>query len=527
MVAVSNIGGIWNGLEPRQRLIAALAAVAIAAALYGVWQSASQPPMATLYSGLDSQAAGEVMQAVEGMGATAQLSGSAVMVPAAERDRLRLALAAEGLPRNGPAGYELLDAVDGFGTTSEMFEATYWRAKEGELARTILAAPGVRSARVHIANPVNRAFQRTVSPTASVTVTTSYGPLEPATAEAIRYMVSSAVAGLTPTSVSVIDAAYGAVLRSGEEASASVDGGTPGGAREAELRSEVERLLAARVGEGKAIVSVSVDAQGESERITERIVDPQSRVVISSDSRELTETSKGTAGGGAGAATVASNLPQAEGGGESESSRAETEERVNYEVSETTRERIVPAGEVRRLTVAVLVDGVSRVNEAGERAWSPRSQEELDQLRELVRAAVGFNAERGDVVTVETLQFAEKPEVGAVATADATRFLAQNGGTLAQMAIFGLIALGLALFVLRPILRASQAPQAAPEAEGPMDWPVVNEISHHETEEDDDQIDRIALLKNTFSERRDESATVLRGWLEKDVQAAAEQEGQR
>jgi flagellar M-ring protein FliF len=319
------------------------------------------------------------------------------------------------------------------------------------------------------------------------------------------------------------------VLRSGESAADSIQGRTPGGAREAELRSEVERLLAARVGEGKAIVSVSVDAATQSERITERLVDPSSRVVISSDNRESTETSTGKAAAGGGAATVASNLPQADGGGESTSSRAETEERINYEVSETTRERVVPAGEVKRLTVAVLVDGVATTDADGERVWQPRTAEELAQLTELVRAAVGYDEARGDVVTVETLEFAERPGSTATAGPQASRFLADNGVALAQMAVFGLVALGLVLFVLRPLMRVQEAPALASSEDGPMlEWPVTAAIEAGPGPlDDDDQMDRIALLKETFTERRDESATVLRGWLEKDVQAQMEAEGQR
>ena len=123
-----------------------------------------------------------------------------------------MALAAKGLPAGGPAGYEILDTLSGFGTTSQMFDAAYWRAKEGELARTITGSPNVRAARVHLANPVSQPFSRTPAGSASVTVTMARGELERGQAEAIRYLVSSAVAGVTPEAVAVIDAAQGVVL---------------------------------------------------------------------------------------------------------------------------------------------------------------------------------------------------------------------------------------------------------------------------------------------------------------------------
>ncbi len=520
---MGRFGALWSALEPRQRLVAVLALGALAAVVFALVRAAQTPSMATLYAGLDNAAAGEVAAAVEGLGVPVEVRGNAVLVPVRERDRLRLALAADGLPRSGPRGYEILESVDGFGTTSEMFEASYWRAKEGELARTILAAPGVRTARVHIANPVGRPFQRGARPTASVTVTTNYGPLEPQMAEAIRYMVASAVAGLDPSSVSVIDAAHGAVLRMGEQAGSARSGAQSGAGREAQLRAEVERLLAARVGEGKAIVTVAVDAATESETIVERIIDPTSRIAISTDTREVTENSTGGVGG---AATVASNLPQAGGGAEQQATRnrAETEERVNFEISQTTRERVRPAGEVRRLTVAVLVDGVSRFDDAGTRTWEPRSQAELDQLRQLVQAAVGYDAERGDVVTVEMLEFADRPVIGVEAVSGMAQFLERNAMNMIQMAFLGAVALGLALFVLRPLMRAAEA-QALPE---PVAAPLLDyaDNARNEREDSEPEPDRIEMLKDTFAERRDDSASVLRSWLERDVQEASETEGE-
>lgn len=507
---MSRIASVFFALKPGQRLVLALALIAVAAAVIGLFQALTRPSMTTLYSGLDAAAAGEVAAAVEAQGVPVEAQGASILVPAAERDRLRLALAAQGLPRNGPAGYELLEGLDGFGTTSEMFEATYWRAKEGELARTILAAPGVREARVHIANPVSRPFARDARPTASVTVTSSFGPLSAELAEAIRFMVGSAVAGLAPQAVSVIDAANGAVLRAGESAEAG-GGRLPGAAREAKLRAEVERLLAARVGQGKAIVTVAVETSTESETVVERRIDPDSRVAISTDARSVEETAEGAPGGGA---TVASNLPQAAAaGGGDKSRRAETEERVNYEVSETTRERVRRPGDVRRVTVAVLVDGVVAPGEDGEPAWSPRSETELEQLRELVRSAVGYDAERGDVVTVETLRFADAPEEGGVARAGVWRLFDRHFSTVLQVGALLAVALGLILFVLRPLMRAGGAatPMLAGEAAPQLNFAMDDE------DEEDEPAGMLETLRAAFADKKEDSASVLRSWLEGDV----------
>ncbi|TVQ55103.1 MAG: flagellar M-ring protein FliF [Rhodobacteraceae bacterium] len=521
--ALGRFASLWSALQPRQRLIATLAFGAILASAIGLVQAIRTPSMVTLYGGLDPATAGEVAQAVEAMGVRVEASGAAVMVPAADRDRVRMALAAAGLPRNGPAGYELLDDLGGFGTSSAMFEAAYWRAKEGELARTILAARGVRSARVHIANPASRPFERGAKPSASVTVSMGSGALDQAQAEAIRFLVSSAVAGLNPTDVTVIDAAYGAVLRPGEAADDAAQ--RPAGPnREAMLRAEIERLLAARVGVGKAIVSVAVETQSESETLIERLIDPNSRIAISTETRDVEERTSGGPGGGA---TVASNLPVdggGAGGGGAVSDRTEAEERINYEISETRRERVRRAGDVKRITVAVLVDGVVATDAGGERVWTPRPAAELDQLRDLVRAAVGYNAERGDVVTVETLEFAERASEGAVAEVGAFDFLSRNGMEIFQIAALAAVALGVALFVVKPLLAAAEAQQPPP---GPERLPPP--LPGDEFEEyggAGEPLDHIARLRAMFADQKEDSANVIRSWLERDVQRDVETEAE-
>ena len=257
----------WDGLDARRRLVAVLSAVAILAAIYGISRVATEPSLAMLYSGLDSTAAGEVVAELEAEGVVFQVDGSAIMVDHAARDRIRMALAAKGLPAGGPAGYEILDNLSGFGTTSQMFDAAYWRAKEGELARTITGSPNVRTARVHLANPVSQPFSRTPAGSASVTVTMARGELDRGQAEAIRYLVSSAVAGVAPEAVAVIDAAKGVVLAGKEDALTAPAARTPAQRR---MRANIQRMLEARVGPGRAIVEVNVDADMDSQTITER-----------------------------------------------------------------------------------------------------------------------------------------------------------------------------------------------------------------------------------------------------------------
>ncbi len=516
-IDVNRLTTIWEGMEPRKKFVAGLAALAALIAIVGLARVASTPGMALLYSGLDPAASGGVISALESRGLSYEVRGDSIYVPEADRDRTRMALAAEGRPSAGPMGYELLDGISGFGTTSEMFDATYWRAKEGELARTILALPGVLRARVHIANPVRRPFEKRTDQTASVSVAMRVGALGETQALAIRHLVSSAVAGLSPNSVAVIDADGGVVLEAGEEKSFA-RAGSMAEARAASLRSNVERLLAARVGPGAAVVEVSVEADLNSEKITERVLDPEGRVAIHTDTEESSDDETG----GAANVTVASNLPDQENGGGEGSKRnsSQTRERVNYEVSEVLRERIRNPGEIRRISVAVLVDGVRSGGADGVETWAPRPEEELEALQELVQTAIGFDASRGDVVSIESMEFTTPPELGVVAEADALDFFATNAMTLVQLGVLSAVALALGLMVLRPMILAKPSPLLtnAGELEGPeitaIDVSESIDAAGDVIDADGMSTDSLQKLRNAVAMRPEDATLLLRGWLE-------------
>ena len=179
------------------------------------------------------------------------------------------------------------------------------------------------------------------------------------------------------------------------------------------MRANIQRLLEARVGPGKAIVEVNVDAEMDSQTITERIIDPESRVAISSETEQSSENASGSAPG----VTVASNLPDGDvgaDGNDSQRSANQSKERQNFEVSETRRERVILPGAIRRVSVAVMVDGIREAGADGKEVWAPRPAEEMETLRQLVRSAIGFDEARGDTVTIESLQFSPVPEQGTL-----------------------------------------------------------------------------------------------------------------
>lgn len=530
---------VWNSLGVRQRVIVAGASVAVMVAVLGLARMASAPNMALLYAGLESSAAGDVVQSLESRGIAYDIRGGSIFVPETERDALRLTLASEGLPANNNQGYELLDGLSGFGTTSQMFDAAYWRAKEGELARTIVANPAIATARVHVANSSSNPFQRDVTPSASISVTTTGAVLTPAQARAIRHLVASAVPGMDAENVAVIDGKGGLI---GAEAEG---GGTlSADDRAAAMRDRVQRLMEARVGVGNAVVEVSVDTVTETESIRERRFDPEGRVAISTDTEERTDRSQEA---GPGDVTVASNLPDGEAnaeGGSSTSQASETRERVNYEVSETTREITRAPGSIRRLTVAVLVNGSYTPGANGQPQFEPLPDEEMQALRALVESAVGYDEARGDQITLRSLPF-ERPEGLGTGPIEPGLFAGPiDTMRLIQMGMLGLVALLLGLFVLRPILArggaaanagALPAPESAFDAsEGALDGdaefetlpalgdaPDFGGMGMVDFDMDDEPVseDPVERLRNLIEERKTESVEILRSWLDEKEEA--------
>lgn len=536
---MQNLLGIWQAMDMRRRMIVAGATIAVFIAVLGLSRMASAPNMTLLYAGLSPSSAGEVVAALDAQGAAYEVRGDSIYVDQSVRDSLRMTLASEGLPAAGGAGYEILDGLSGFGTTSQMFDAAYWRAKEGELARTILASPQVKSARVHIAQAPSQPFQRNIKPSASVTITSLGGGISVAQANALRHLVAAAVPAMVPNDVAVIDTVSGLIPSGNDQISAN----GVGDARAAELRANVERLLSARVGPGKAVVEVSVDVVTESEQISERTVDPQSRVAISTE----TNSSTGSESAASTDVTVASNLPEgqdgANGAGKSESS--EQRERVNYEISETQRDVIKAPGSIKKISVAVLVDGTSVVGEDGSVTITPRPEEELAVLRELVASAVGLDEARGDVLTLKSLEFQPLPEAGSLASA--SMFAGFDLMTLIQTLVLGTVAIVLGLFVIRPMLTGRFAgaqtaaltgpeggqlalPAAASgdvltgEIDGFGDLPMVNldnfDMGGGMGGGMDESADPVARLRRLIEERQAESVEILRGWMEPEEEKA-------
>lgn len=504
----------WGTLTVSKRimLIGAVAATIFVFSILA--RTASAPSMALLYSGLQPSSAGEVVSALEGMNVQTEVRGDSIYVPAGRRDFVRMALAERGLPQQGQAGYELLEELNGFSTTSDIFDVTYWRAMEGELARTILATPGVSAARVHIAFDRSGAFSRNRSePKAVVTVTMGKGSLGVPQAQSIRYLVSSSVPGLSADQVAVLDANQGVVLSPGKIDSVQSGQNMTEG-REHKMESDILNMLEARVGVGNARVQVALEIDTEREAISEIVYDPAGRVISGREVRETVENTSGANGSGI---SVASNLPEGDvdaNGSQSSTERTQTDEILTYDLSQIRRERQKAPGAIKRLSVAVLVNHVEAFDADGEPQLTPRPEEELTALRELAVMAVGLNEERGDTLTIQSMPFQPIVNDGVTVERDmAGEFMERHLMSVIQIGILSIVTLVLGLFVVKPLLSAKGEPAAPAQA---LAAPAPEQVAQLQPV----QVDPVEALKGVANERTDEAALLIKSWLEEGENAA-------
>ncbi len=418
----------------------------------------AKPDMALLYADLDMADAGKIVSRLESMDIPVEVRGGGgqVFVPSDRVARLRLDLAEAGLPRGGSMGYEIFDKGESLGVSSFVQNINHLRALEGELARTIGAIAQVASARVHLVLPKRKLFSRDrEEPSASIMITmTGAGTLPARRVLAIQQLVAAAVPGLSPERVSIVDD-RGNLLARGDEDSDMLTATNLEEKRlayEDRLSRTIEGLVSKYVGEGKVRSEVSLEM--DFDRITENseIFDPDGQVVRSSQTVTTDEKSAESEQ----AVTVENNLPGAEGneaaGTKSSSNRSE--ETINYEISKKVKSHVRETGGIKRLSVAVLVDGRYSVPEAGgEPAYEPRSQEELEKLTNLVKNAIGFNEERGDSIEVTNMRFA--PMRGLEGTGAPETFLGLSTSDLVRLAeslIIGILGLMALLMVVKPMV---------------------------------------------------------------------------
>ena len=383
----------------------------------------SQPPMSLLYSGLDFDDAGRIMQRLDQIGVPYEIKGNGTMVfaPKDQTLRLRMDLASEGLPSGGSVGYEIFDNLDMLGTTSFVQNVNRLRALEGELSRTIASLKTVNSARVHLVLPERSLFGKDKrEPTASIMISGRASRMSAAQVQAVLNLVASAVPALTPNNISIIDqqgnllasaagentdAAFAASL---EERTASYQN---------YIQSQVEDIVSRIVGPDKVRVQVNAEIDFNRVVLQSETYDPESQVARSTQTIEesANDTEKSQSEG----VSVSNNLPETEAtndadGTKSSSNSNRIEETVNFEISRTTKTETQEAGQVKHLSVAVAIDGSYAEAADGTLTYEPRTQEEMDRITALVRSTIGYTDERGDTLEVINFQFVQQPQAETI-----------------------------------------------------------------------------------------------------------------
>ena len=483
-----------------KKLTLGLVLLATIGGIYFVIQQSSRAGFQVLYSRLSPEDTGAIISYLKERKIPYRVEGlsGAVMVPADKVYELRLELASKGLPSGGAVGFEIFDKGR-FGMTEFMQKVNYQRALQGELARTICKLEEVEECRVHLVLPPESPFvEKERKPRCAVVLKLRSGRhLSEDEVRGIIHLVASSVEGLDPEWVTVIDTKGKLLspLRRGGTTLLSAEQLEFQRRWERALEEKIESLLTPVVGQGKVVARVSSEMEWRKVEMTEERYDPKAQVIRSRQSLEEnapSTVSQGVPG-------VASNLTAARTAKTMTTSNAvqRRSETVNYEVGRIVTHTVEPTGRIKRLQVAVLVDGTYKVvkGEGGEkREYVPRPPEEIKKMEEMVKKAVGFDPSRGDEVVVVNLPFetAEWAQGGVVAEAKPT--LLEVAFPFLRYLTPALLLVMIFTFVVRPLMKGmvhpAQAKQKVEEEEGvqeearPRPLPLPKELALQAARED-------------------------------------------
>ena len=409
-----------------------------------------------LYSNLNNEDNVEVVNFLNKQGYSYRMKGSDILVKSTEILNIRMLLAADGIPTSGNlVGYELFNKSDSLSSSGFTQNVNLIRALEGELSRTISSFKSVRNSRVHIVLPRKEIFLKDRhQASASVVLKLRSGyDLSRKEVSAVANIISSAVPGLSKNNITIVTT-DGKLLHSssGEGYAVSTDYYEYKIGVENNLRDVVESLVSRHVGIGKVRAEVNAELNFDIETISREVYDPAGRVLRSEQVSDSSRNSNSPVDGGQ--AGISSSIPGGEGGGadgagSSNSNESRTEEVRNYEISKEIRSTKKESGNIKRLSIAVMVDG-HYVKEGDSLKYSPRDDEELSKLKSLIASAVGFSDERGDVIEVVNMQFSEdssmEEESGFVS------FLLYNLQSIIGNVITAVVVILISFFVFKPLM---------------------------------------------------------------------------
>ncbi len=524
---MASIGKKINGMGSMKLTALALLAVITGAAIITLVTWSQRPEYGVLFAGLDPEDAGAIIARLGDKNIPYKIDGGIISVPEDKVHVTRMELAGDGLPGGGGVGFELFDK-NNFGLTDFVQKINYRRAMQGELARSITQITGVRSARVHLVVPEKGVFlDEEKKARASIVLKLRSGAtLGNDEVKAIVHLVAGSLENLDPRDVTIVDTGGRLWTSSStEESSAGLMASQMDYKKKVELNlsRRVQTMLEKALGAGNAVARLSVDLERRRVDRTEEIYDPDSQVVRS---EHRTKESSGAGGGASGVPGALSNLPGK--GGRVSSGAGVTskkdDEVINYEINKVVKRIVEPFGQIKKLSVAVLVDGSyapakpGADGEAAKRTYIARTDEELAKITSMVKATVGFNEERGDTVSVVNIPFEEAvPTAGVALPEEAAPMmermmpLAVKYGSVALSVIF------LIFFVLRPIIKRLTVERVALESIQ-NNLPAALEKGGDERAlapgTSQSSLDGTEQLKQLVRDNPRQAAMVLKGWMQ-------------
>ena len=526
------IVALWEKLTLAQRVLYAGLAASIVVVFIILLFLVNKTEYKVLYSNLYQEDAAHVVEILKKQKVDYKLAngGKTILVPAEQVYSLRLSIASEGVLHGQGIGFEIFDQ-NKIGQTDFVQRINYQRALQGELTRTIMEFPEIKSARVHLVLPQKSLFiEEQKHPSASVVVKLKRGrSLKKEQIQSIVNLITTGVEGMSPDHITISDT-RGNVLYEPETDVLDKLSATQLDYQlnlQRQLEKRIEQLLAPIVGGPERVIArVNADLDFSQKTIHKELYDPETQVVRSEQKNE--ENTRASANYG-------TNVPEPAYRGEgyggtgtiTETNRKTTT--TNYEISKEEQQIVAPIGEVRRLSVAVVVDGRYKKNKDGEMVYEPLSEQELARIEELVKNAVGFDQTRGDSIEISNLSFGMETLEGGKSWMEIVALYFQSIG---KPILNTLIILLFILLVVRPIVLAILKPkvieeeeveeiEGLPEAEE-EEKPALLEVLDEETQaamEEKKQIeDQKTLAIQLSNEHFDQAFGVIKKWIKEEVE---------
>lgn len=553
---MSTLADTFKTLGPAR--LAVMGAVLFGIILFFIFLTArmSSSDMALLYGNLDPTDSGAIAAKLETFNIPYEVSldGSSITVPDSDVGRARMFLAEEGLPGSASVGYEIFDKQSSFGTTDFVQNINQIRALEGELSKTVSTLKPIQKARIHLVLPKRQLFSRDSQPsTASVFVKLRSGEsLNPEQIAAVQHLVAASVPQLKPTRVSVVDENGNLLARGVDEKDEEGTSVFQRSTKDMKLKYEsrmsrvIEELVGEIVGYSKVRANVTADLNFDRISMNSEIYDPEGQVVRSTQIiEESNEDVAYGSGGSQNAVTVQNNLPGlnaapggfSQGGGSAPKNTANrTEEITNFEITKTIKNHIRESGEITKLSVAVLIDGLYVLNDEGRKTYQARTPEEIDQIEAIVKSAVGFDESRGDTIEVLNMRFAGGDVEPEDILEDTTIMGFEKADLLdiAETVTLAIVALLVVVLVLQPLVNKliEQAANIGGSLEDELENLIASQVEKkpqlagpkQEEEEPEELIDMekvkgrvkastVEKVNELVNKHPNETVSVLRNWM--------------